>query len=449
MEHIASAGPAKEAKEPARVLGLVDASSVVIGAIVGVGIFFVPSRMAHLVGSGPLLLLAWAIAGVIALSGALTFGALGVRYHSSGAQYEVLRDAYGPLPAFLFVFCNATAIQGGVISIIALVCSQNLAVALGKPSWGAAWQVGASISLIVGLALANMAGVRWGARIQNITVLGKLLTLLTLFVVGLYAPSAPAHAPEPGLSGGAAGVLAALAPALVALGGWQQALWVAGEVKQPEKTLPRAIVGGVCLVIVAYMLVNIAYLRLLGGAAEVASSKTLAADAVARVAPGVGGRIIAGAVAASAFGVLNAQLLSGPRLLFRMAQDGRFFAPFSRLGAKSGTPWPAIALLAAVALVLLVAAGEKGVDRLLTGVAFIDGVFFLLTGAALFVLRGKRGADFLKVPGYPILPLLFVLGEIGVVVGTQLDPAVLSATFIGAGWIGAGALLYFWRFRGA
>jgi basic amino acid/polyamine antiporter, APA family len=174
--------------EPARVLSLLDTSSVVIGAMIGVGIFFTPSRMAHLVQSGPLLLLAWAIAGVIALCGALTFAELGTKYHASGAQYYILRDAYGPLPAFLFVFCNATAIQAGAIGIISLICMQNLAVAAGQPSMDPTWTKALSILLIGGLAGANALGVRWGSRIQNVTVISKLLTIFAIVALGLVAP---------------------------------------------------------------------------------------------------------------------------------------------------------------------------------------------------------------------------------------------------------------------
>ena len=441
--------PSGDTSAPARVLGLFDASSVVIGAIIGVGIFFTPARMAALVGSGPLLLLAWAIAGVIVLAGALTFAELGARYHGSGAQYEILRDTYGPLPAFLFVFCNATAIQGGVIGIIAILCVQNLVVALGRPALGPGWSTLASAGLVAGLAWANLVGVRWGARIQNATVIAKVLTLVAIGALGVFAPvddSPVAHADVH--SNGVAGVLAALVPAFFAFGGYQQALWISGEVRDPERNLPRAIVIGVALVIVVYLLANVSYLRLLGGVGAVAASKTLAADAVARVAPNVGGRVIAAAVCVSAFGVLNAQLLSGPRLVFGMARDGRFFPSFGRLHPRFGTPSAAIVFLGGIAITLLVLAGEKGVDRLLTGAVFVDGVFFALTGAALFVLRRRGGDASFRTPGYPFTPVLFILGEIGVVVGAHLDPAVLPAALIGAAWIAAAAVLYFVRFRG-
>lgn len=433
--------------EPARVLGLFDTSSIVIGGMVGVGIFFTPARMAALVQSGPLLLLAWAVAGVIALCGALTFAELGTKYHASGAQYDVLRDAYGPFPAFLFVFCNATAIQAGAIGIIALICMQNLAVAFGRPSIDPTWTTGLSILLITGLGLANVLGVRWGARIQNITVLSKMFTLFSIVMLGMVAPTTPAPIMESTASNGLPGFLAALVPALFAFGGWHQVLWISGEVSNPRRTIPRAIISGVGIVVGAYLLINIAYLQLLGGASAVAASKTLAADAVARAVPSLGGRVIAGAVGFSALGVLNAQLLSGPRLVFGMARDGRFFRPFARLSGKYGTPWASIALIGVMAIILMVVAGAKGVDRLLTGTVFVDSIFFAMTGAALFRLRNRDKEATFRVPGYPITPALFVLGELGVVIGAHVDPAVLPATLIGAGWIVAGLVAYFIWFR--
>ena len=171
------------AATPARVLGPLDATCVVIGAIIGVGIFFNPSKIAALTGSGTLMLAAWALAGVIAMCGALTFAELGARCHAPGAQYEILRDAYGRFPAFLFVFCNATAIQPGAIGIIAIICAQNLAVAAGQPPLAPQPLLALAILLIVALTAANIIGVRWGSRIQNLTVYCKVLTLCTIAVL--------------------------------------------------------------------------------------------------------------------------------------------------------------------------------------------------------------------------------------------------------------------------
>ncbi len=439
---------------PRRVLGRFDATSVVVGAIVGVGIFFTPSKVAALTGSAGLALAAWVLAGTIALCGALTFAELGGRYHASGAQYEILRDAYGPLPGFLFVFCNATAIQGGSIGIIALICATNLLGAVGRgpvSGFGGPQVLGLAAALILGLTAANILGVRWGSRIQNATVLGKLLALLAVVALALVAaPPVPASQPAgaPAL-GPVAAVLAALVPCLFSFGGWQHALWISGEVAAPARNLPRAILGGVLIVVAVYLAANWAYLRLLGAPA-VAASRALAADAVAVVLPGLGRRLVAAAVAVSAFGVLNAQLLTGPRLVYGLACDGRFFTPFARLDRRWGTPLPAVLLIGLTALALLLAAGPHGIDRLLNGLVFIDGVFFALTGAALLVLRRRGGAasgDGFRVPAYPAVPLLFVVGELGVVAGAYLDPAVRGAAYIGLAWIAAAALLYALRFR--
>lgn len=451
--------------QPARVLGPIDATCIVIGAIIGVGIFFTPSRIAALTGSGTLALVAWAVAGGIALCGALAFAELGSKYHASGAQYEILRDSYGPLPAFLFVFCNATAIQAGATGIIAVVCVRNLAPALGQAE-PVGWPlIGIAAVLILALIAANIVGVRWGSRIQNFTVYAKVLTLLTVAGLAVFAAphgaqSAVNHDPAAGVKLGAvSAILAALVPAFFSYGGWQHALWISGEVREPARNLPRAIVGGVVLVIAVYLLANWAYLRLLG-TQGVAGSTALAADAVATVWPEIGRRLVGAAVALSAFGVLNAQLLSGPRLVYGMAHDGRFFRIFGRLSPRFGTPVAAITLIGGMGIGLLAFAGPDGVDKLLTGAVFIDGVFFALTGAALFVLRAKAKAQGptpgfdagvaergFRVPGYPVIPALFVLGEFGVVVGAYLDPAVRQAALIGVAWIAVGVGLYLWRFR--
>ncbi|HVH98580.1 MAG TPA: amino acid permease [Enhygromyxa sp.] len=432
---------------------MLDATAVVIGAIVGVGIFFTPSRVAELAGSGSLALWTWALGGLIALLGALTFAELGAMVPRAGGQYELLRDAYGPATGFVYVVCNATATQAGAIGVIALVCVDNLAVALTGATLEPIATLGCAIGLTVGVALANAAALRWGARIQNFTVLVKLATLLCVAAVALLgAPEAREVAEleaAPRLHPLAA-VAAALVPTLFAFGGWQQVLWIGGEVEQPERNLPISILGGVLTVIAVYLLANWAYLALLGHAG-VAQSDTLAADAVAVVFGGPGRRAIAIAVAVSALGVLNAQLLTGPRLLFALARDGRLWPLLGRVHEGRGTPVPAIATLAGTAIVLLVCAGQDGIDRLLTGVVLIDGFFFSLTGLASLVLarRMPRAQRPVRMPGFPVVPLLFGLTELAVVVGAWLDPEVRGAAAIGAAWIAAALLLYWLRFRHA
>ncbi len=450
--------PDPQSPQPARVLGTLDAACVVIGAIIGVGIFRQPSAAAAAAGDATLTLAAWALAGGIALCGALVFAELGARFNSSGAQYGILRDAYGPMPAFLFVFCNATAIQAGAIGVIAVICAENLGFAFGRGAPEGLTLLGIAVVLILGVTAANMIGVRWGSRIQNFTVFCKVLTLMAVAALAaIAAPAvalAPVAAPKTG-SAAVVGVLAALVPALFSYGGWQQALWISGEVREPRRTLPRAIIGGVVLVVAAYVLANWAYLRLLGHAGVVHSS-SVAADAVGTVFPGWGPRAVGAAVAISAFGVLNAQLLAGPRLIYGMARDGRFFEVFGRLSGRNASPVAAILLLTFMALVLLglarVTPGDI-VGKLTDGVVFVDTVFFALTGVALMIFR-RRESDLeraearFRIPLYPVVPLLFIVGEFGVLAGALVPESARTPALFGLGWIGVAALMYVVRFRG-
>lgn len=432
-----------------RELGPWDAIAVVVGSIVGVGIFFTPSRVAALTGTDGLFLGAWLLGAVIALLGAVTFAELGGIYARTGGQYEILRDAYGPTVGFVHVLCSATAIQAGAIGVIAIVCVQNTAVLLGGRALAGWGLVGAAVALSVIIAIANAAGVRHGARIQNATVIAKLAALVAVVAVALWADVAPpVHEPlERAGQTGLAGFVAGMVPVLFSFGGWQFALWLGGEIEEPARNVPRAILVGVAIVATVYLGANWAYLRLLG-LDGVAGSPALAADAVSAAIGDVGRRLVAAAVGVSALGVLNAQLLGGPRLLLALAADGRFFRAFARVHARLGTPVPAIALITAAAVVLLVVAGEDGLDRLLTGVVLVDAVFFMLTGLASLVLlrRYPRASRPIRMPGFPVAPLLFVLAEVGVIVGAWMDPAVRAAAVVGAGWIAAAALLYAVRF---
>ncbi len=452
----ASAPPLHEGSLP-RVLGPMDATCVVIGAIVGVGIFFTPSTVAQTAGSATMALAAWMVGGAIALAGAPTFATLGNAYNSAGGQYEILRDAYGTPIGFLFVFCNASAVQAGAIAIIALVCAKNLGIALyGAPLSGVV-ERNLAVVLTAALALTNVIGVRWGAAVQNLTVASKILTMLLVTGLALFAgpdPSATRAIPDSAAAQPAAPSLAtlfaAVVPCLFAYGGWQHALWMAGEVRAPKRNVPLAILLGVVVVVVTYLLVNWAYLDLLGYSA-VAASSALASDAVAAAWPATGKRLIGAAVAASAFGVLNAQLLSGPRLIYRMAADGHFWRVFATTGARLKTPWAASVSLAALGLILLALSGVNGVEKLLNGVVFLDSVFFLLTGAAVFVLlrRGRIERGVARALGFPIAPALFVLGEIGVLAGSFVKPDVRDSVLFGLGWIVVGVLLFALCFRRA
>lgn len=458
--------PDSNAPQLRRVLGPVDATCIVIGAIIGVGIFFTPSQVARLAESGDMALLAWAVGGGIALLGALTFAELGGLYPNTGGQYQILRDSYGPLTGFLYVFCNATAIQAGAIAIIAVICTRHIGIAVGNEIETTTALLTLSTLIIVGLMTANIMGVRWGARIQNATVYAKVLTLLVVTGIALFVDTGgipsetisdtPTVAPDSTRGGlGMLGVLfAAMVPAFFAFGGWQQALWVAGEVRRPQRNVPLSIVAGVIIVVIVYMLANWAYLNLLGYEG-VRDSKALAADAVAVVWPGPGERIIGAAVAVSAFGVLNAQLLAGPRLIHSLARDGRFFRIFAGVNKRFGTPSEAIILLGGISLFLLIGTfllsqdGNEAINSLLAGVVFIDGIFFVLTGLALLILRRKRpeAARPVRVPLYPVVPVLYILGHFGILVGALVTPEIMKALISAGAWIIAAIIIFFFFFR--
>ncbi len=433
-----------------RVLGPASAIAVVVGAIVGAGIFFTPTLVARMAGDAHLAMWTWVAGGVVAMLGALTFAELGGMYPETAGQYEILRDAFAPWVGFCFVVCNATAIVAAGTAIISIVCAENLGAFVGGIASPTRVTLVAVLVLFTA-AGANIIGVRWGAFIQNTTVIAKIAALLLIAALALFVAHASTpvvREAAPAVARGSTGVrlFSGLVPTLFAYGGWQYALWVGGEVKNPRRNVPLAIIGGVAIVVAVYTIANWAYLHLLGFDG-VAGSRALAADAVSVVWPGVGARVIALAVALSAFGVLNVQILSGPRLLYGMARDGRFFAVFGHAHPRFATPALAISFVASISAVLILSAGKGGIDKLLTGLVLIDAVFFGLTGLALIVLRRRRpDADRpVHVPLYPVVPILFLLFECVIVYGAFRMGA--AAAWIGVVWIAAASACYALYFR--
>lgn len=433
---------------PQRTLSTFDAACVVIGAIVGVGIFFSPGKTAAAAGNAGNTMAAWALGGFIALCGALAFAELGRRRNGPGGQYEVLRDAYGPwgrFIGFLFVFCNAVGVQAGSIAVIAYICANNIAVAVRPADAGALpasklQLLGAG--LIVLVTLANAVGVKFGAWIQNLTVIAKISALAGIAILASTAPASHFVDPPaaPPTSATWIAILAGLVPAFFAYGGWQHALWISGEIKNPKRALPIAILSGTAVVVVIYLAANWAYLTLLGYDGVVSASP-LAAQAVSTRLPDSGAHIMAAAVAISAFGVLNAQLLSGPRLVQALAADGAFFSIFRHLHPRWGSPLAAILMLGGAGLTILLCFGDK---ELLPGVVVLDGLFFALTAAAVFLLAKPADGS---LPGARIAAALFIAGEIGILIGAHQDPKARIAAWIALGLVPVAGLLYAIGFR--
>ena len=436
----------------ARRIGLFSATMLVVGGIIGSGIFLNPAIVAQRAGSAALTLAVWGIGAVVALLGAAIFAELGRRRPEAGGGYAYLRDAFGPLPAFLYAWALLLVISTGAIAAVAMTFAGYALSLVGAP---AEWQRAVAIGAVALLTLVNIAGVAPGAVLQNIFTLLKLGALAALILVALLvsggAPSAATSAlAAPGDAIGLVrAVGTALVPVLFAFGGWQQTNFVAEELKDPERNLPRALALGVAIVVAVYLLANIAYLRTLG-VEGLASSSAPAADTMARVAGPVGRTMIAAGIAASTFGFLDLVILVSPRVYQAMARDGLFFAGFARLHPRFRTPVAAIVGQGVWACALLLV-GSYG--QLLDYVTFADWIFFGLAAASLVVLRrrdaaahgGAPDAGF-RAPLYPWSVAAFVLAAVYVVAGSVASNPANAAR--GAIILAAGVPAFvFWRRR--
>ena len=404
-----------------RTLGLFSGTMAVVGGIIGSGIFNNPAIVAQRVGTASLTLGVWVLGGAVALIGAFCFGELGQRRPQAGGSYVYLRDALGALPAFLYAWALLLVIATGAIAAVAVTFANYALSLAGMPGADGRWLAGGAIIL---LSAINYIGIRPGAITTNIFTLLKLTALGFLIVVGLWPSAMPVAPTEVGVvvSGSPfLAVAAALVPVLFAYGGWQQTNFIAEEIIEPQRNLPRALVLGVLIVVAVYLLANVTYLRLLGPAG-LAASTAPAADALRlRLGP-IGATLIGAGITASTFGFLNLVIMVSPRVYQTMAADGLFFPAFATLHPGFRTPAVAILVQGVWAVVLLLT-GQYG--QLLDYVVFCDWIFFGLAVVSLFVLRRKDAAAGIaeppgafRVPGWPITPALFIAASVYVVVGS-------------------------------
>ena len=418
----------------------------VIGGIIGGGIFRTPAAVAERLGSSGLILAAWVTGGVVALIGALCFGELGQRRPRAGGGYVYLREAWGPLPAFLYGWALLLVIASGAIAAIAVTFADYTLAVTGLPQ---RFNLPLALFAILFVSAVNYLGVRPGAVLQNLFTVLKLAALAALIAIGLAAGLAPtAEAPAPAGRPGAFG--AALVPILFTYGGWQQTNFIAEEMVNPERDLPRALLLGVGVVVLVYLLANLAYLGVLGPAG-LAASTAPAADAMRAVLGPAGGTLIAAGIAVSTFGFMNLVILVTPRVFQAMAADGVFFPRLARLHPVHRTPTAAIGLQAGWACALTL---SGSFSQLVDYVAFADWVFFGLTVAGLFVYRARdRRAGVVpppgsfRAPGYPWTPALFVAAAI-LVVASSIAANPRNA-LIGSGLLALGVPVYwYWRRAG-
>lgn len=440
----------------ARSLGLFDGTMLVIGGIIGAGIFLNPAIVAQRTGSAPWTLVVWGLGGVVALIGAMCFGELGARRPQAGGSYVYLREIFGPLPAFLYGWTYLVVVNSGGIAAVGVTFA---GYACRLVSLDDVFIRPIAIAALVLLHLINYFGIRPGAITTNTFTVLRLAALAVLIVTGLVVVSSTAapisvdvDALRVSTEGAASASVslraigAALIPVLFTYGGWQHSNHVAGEIASPEKNLPRALILGVTTVVVFYMLANVAYLNTLG-VSGLASSMAPAADTMIAVLGLFGGRLIAFGIMCSTFGFLSLVILAGPRIYQAMADDGVFFERAARLHPRYRTPAAAI-VVQAIWAILLTSTGTYG--QLLDYVVFGDWIFFGLTVATLFFYR-RRGAapegSTAFVWGYPVTPALFVAVAIAAVTSSiQSNPTNAA---IGGALIAAGIPVFFyWRRAG-
>lgn len=439
----------------ARRLGLFSATMAVIGGIIGSGIFATPNVVAQRVGTAGLALGCWVLGGMIALAGAFCYAELGERMPRAGGQYVYLRDALGPLPAFLYGWALLLVMATGAAAFVAVTFANYCISLLGLPD---AARVPLAIGAIVVVCVINYVGVAPGAITQNVFTILKLGALAALIIAGLFLPAhhggadlatsqPPAVVPH-GAWLVSVALGAALVPVLFTYGGWQQTNFVAEEIVDAGRTLPRALVLGVIAVIAVYLLANVSYLVVLGPD-QLARTAAPAAETMDRVI-GPGGRVVISAgIAVSSFGFLDLVVLVTPRVFQAMAADGVFFPSLARLHPRYRTPGAAILVMGAWSAALAIS-GTYG--KLLDYVVFGDWIFFGSSVATLFVYRarerraGARAEIRVRVPGYPWTPAFFVVAAVYVVassVGANPGNAV-----IGTGLILLGVPVFvYWKSR--
>ena len=441
-----AAPPGTEPAPPAlrRELGLASAALLVVGGIIGSGIFFTPAEVARALPTSGWILGVWILGGAVALAGALTFAELGAMLPDAGGPYVYIREAFGPLAAFLHGWMVLLMIASGAIAAVAVSFGGYLARFLPIDAVGG--PIGVAAITIVVVTATNILGVKPGTIAANVFTVSKIGALTALIVAGLVlSPTAsPARlvesTPAPALG---VGLATAFVAVLFTIGGWQQTNMVAGEIRDPERNLPRALIIGVAIVIAIYVGANVAYLNALGRDG-LATSTAVAAETALRLVGEAGARAITIGAMLSIFGFVNVALLTNARVLFALGRDGALLQSAGRVHPRYGSPYVALLMLGGWSLVLLFAT-RGSLGALLSGVVFADWVFFGLAAAAVFRLRRTR-PDALRpyrVAGYPWLPAAFVLCAVVGVLSAWVSAPLMSLA--GTAMLAVGALLYRWR----
>lgn len=451
-----------------RQLGLFDTIMLYVGIVLGSGIFLTTGLMAQALPSVWLILAAWIVGGLLTLAGSLIFAELGASLPEAGGQYVYLREAYGPLAGFLFGWVSFTVYISGAIAGLSAAFAEylsyffpSLSFHILSSSVGAfgfslpvtiSWGQLVGVLVILLLSAANYAGVSWGKFIQNVFTIIKVTSLLALIVAGFLLAKEPiarwALNPQE-LSFGQ--LLSGFGLALVAVGwafdGWTNVSFISGEIKDPQRNFPRALIVGTLTITVLYLLVNIVYFLALP-LDEMTGVIRVAEKAGTALFGGSATAMLAVAVLISTFGALNGTILVGPRIYFAMARDNLFFKKAANVHPRFRTPGAAIILQATWACVLTL---SGTFEQLLTFVMFVSILFWVAGAASLFTLRKKR-PDLprpFKTWGYPVVPLLFIAASVGILLNTLLEKPVESLAGLALTALGIPLYLYWKRSKPA
>jgi APA family basic amino acid/polyamine antiporter len=431
-----------------RALGPFDATMVVIGGIIGAGIFVTPYIVAQRLDTPMLVLGAWAIGGAIALAGAFSYAELGATFPKAGGQYVYLRDGLHPLAGFLYGWALLLVIESGAIAAVAITFATYALHLVGGPD-GA--RVPLAIAAIAILSVVNYLGVKPGSRVLNVLVVLKVAALAVLIGAALFAGSHPGWWTETrsvvaGTSSTIVAFGAAMVPILFTYGGWQNANYVGEEIENPRRNLPLALMAGTIVVVVIYITVNVVFLRAMG-LNGLASTSAPAAEAARRMFGAGGDIFISSAIAISTFGFLDLAILAPTRVYYAMAADRLFVPALAKLHPRYATPSLAIVVQSTWSCILALTGSY---EQLANYVVFADWIFFGLTVLTVLSFRrsvplAERPPDAFRAPGYPVVQILFVMISAAVVL--SVVGAAPGAAAKGAVLIALGIPVYFWYAR--
>jgi APA family basic amino acid/polyamine antiporter len=414
--------------ELARDLGVSHASAVVVGTIIGSGIFLVPAEMMQAVGSAKLVYLAWLVGGLLSFFGALTYAELGAMKPQAGGEYVYVRDAYGPLGGFLYGWtwfviakpASVATIATGLVRILGTFSifsffSENVFLAkICFHPFAITWGQLVAISAAILISALNYLGVKKAGEFQLVFTVLKVAIILGIVLVCFSGTGSASGrgwsnfaSTFTGAKGGIAGFMAALVAALWAYDGWNDLNMVGGEIKNPGRNIPIALIAGVATVGVLYMLMN-AGVQYVLPASAIAASPRPASDAVALVMGQMGAAIVSAGMAISMLVTLNGTIMSGARVPYAMARDGYFFRALAEVHPRFHTPSAAIVVQAILSIILLLLGGNF--RQLFSLAIFAEWLFYMIAGSSIFIFRWRdpQAARPYRVFGYPFVPALFI-----------------------------------------